>query len=61
MKSLHIRSVIVGIAIGIAATLVVTSLFGPKIRGEVSQATQDLGDTVEHVGRDLKKSGKKLK
>lgn len=57
---MRLRPFISGFLAGAAVTAGVFLLFGNRIFGGVDQATRQLGEKVEQVGRDIERSGKKL-
>jgi hypothetical protein len=57
---MHIKSLIVGLALGIILGGGAMWLFGDDIRGNVGDATREVGRTVKDAGRALEKTGREL-
>ena len=61
MRRFHIRSLVVGIILGAAASAAFFIFFGDTIRGGVASTAQDLGKSVKQAGETLEKTGKKMR
>ena len=58
---MHLKSLILGIVIGVALGISAMFLFGDEILGNVGDATQEVGKTVRDAGKTIEKTGDKLK
>lgn len=59
-RSLHWRSLIIGVVLGAAASAVGFLLFGDQAKRSVATATEELGEGVQRVGKKIERTGKKL-
>lgn len=56
-----ITGLLVGLLIGCILTATGLILFGDQLRSNVADATEELGEGVQRVGKDLEKTGEKMR
>lgn len=58
---MNIKSLLIGMLIGIALTVIVGLAFGDKLTAEMADTTKDLGRGVQKAGEAIEQQGKELK
>ena len=58
---MHLKSLLIGVVLGVALASGFFFLFGGQIRATTSDAAQALGKSVGDVGSEIEQAGKKLR
>ena len=56
-----ITGLLVGLLVGGILTATGFTMFGDSLRTNVADATEDLGEGVQRVGKELEKTGEKMR